>query len=423
MKKLFITLIFIMFLTLNIQSNEVKNNFSSSIVNVPHSTASGINVLFRNRSLYEFKYNMQGIVDFTAYILKIEYKSMAEEFDQIGCELQFTDYPFIPFDDYYTREDMSFIRIKVPNENVGKAIVLTRKLVEKAKNFSDEDFEKAKSSTAQANMMRRSSLSDLAFSTLKENLFKDDYPSFDFYCRKPNFSKLELKNFIRNYFSSANTIVSVAGDINTEQINSIIRKSFISTLKNIETIPYKNAKLTFPEKKLITLEENKKQGFILEAIPLPDLSLSQLSGIMVVSSYLSEKLTFQLREREGLAYSMGAYTTSIGGNYFFVVSMATSPDKVDYAYDKINKIIKDILKEGIVEDELVKTKNKLAGNRLMRRLTNINKAFFHSINLNLNRPLEFEKQLDNAISDVNIENYKETSSYIDLTKGFTVLIK
>jgi len=423
MKKVLSIFVLIFVISSNIFCSDIKNNFASSIVNIPHSTAAGINILFRNRSLFEHKYQKQGIVDFSAYVLKTKYVEMEDKFDEIGCELQFYDFPFMPFDDYYTRDDMSFIRIKVPNKNIGKALVLSRVLIEKAKKLSEKDFKNATSSAMRSNMMRRSSLKDTAFSTLKTNLFNKDYPSYSFYCRKPNFSYLEVKDFLRNYFSSENTIVSVVGELDTKHINDLVRKTFISGKTGIKTMSYRKAKLTIPDKKLFELNKNRKQGYILTVIPLPRLNTKQLAGTMVVASYLSEKLTFQLREREGLAYSMGAYVTTIGGNKFFAVSMATSPDKVNYSYDKINKLIVETLKAGISEDELLKTQNKLAGHRMLRKLPNVNKAFFHSINLNLGQILEFETELDKEIANTTIELYNENSKLIDISKEITVLVK
>jgi predicted Zn-dependent peptidase len=423
MKKLILLLMLIVLIPLKGFSNELKNNFSSSIVNIPYSTAAGINILFRNRSLFEKEYKKQGIVDYSSYVLKTVYDEMQDEFDSIGCELQFYDLPFIPFDDYYTRDDMSFIRIKVQNENIGKALVLTRKLIEKAKKVTDAQLQKATSSAMRSNMMRRSSLKDTAYGILKKELFKDDYPSYEFYCKRPTYSPVEVRDFLKNYLSSANTIVSVVGELNTNHINNIVRNTFLSKVKGIKTVPYRKAKLTVPDKKIFTFEKKRKQGYILSLIPLPQLNTKQLANTMLVTSYLSEKLTFQLREREGLAYSMGAYITTIGGNKFFAVSMATSPNKVDYSFEKINKIIKETLKKDIDEEELLKTKNKLIGHRLMRRLPNVNKAFYHSINLNLGQPLEFQQIIDKEISNTTVQSYKDATKFIDTTKEITVLIK
>ncbi len=423
MKKLILTLTVILLLPLNGFSNEVKNSFASSIVNIPYSTAAGINILFRNRSLYEKEYNKQGMVDYSSYVLKTIYDEMRDEFDAIGCELQFYDLPFIPFDDYYTRDDMSFIRIKVQNENIGKALVLSRKLIEKAKKVTDKELQKANSSVMRSNMMRRSSLRGSAYNILKKELFKDDYPSYEFYCKRPTYTPDEVREFLKTYLSSENTIVSVVGELNTNHINNLVRNTFISTVKDIKTIPYRKAKLSIPSKKVFTISKKRKQGYILSLIPLPELKPTQLANAMVVTSYLSEKLTFQLREREGLAYSMGAYITTIGGNKFFAVSMATSPDKVDYSFEKINKIIKETLKQEISEEELLKTKNKLVGHRLMRRLPNVNKAFFHSINLNLGQPLEFEQIIDKEIANTTVKSYNNATKLIDTTKEITVLIK
>lgn len=420
MKKFVLAFSFLIFIFSSAFSN--NSNLSSSVVRVPYSTASGINILFKNRLIYEMEYKMQGVVDFSAYVLNNEYKKMKNEFDEIGCELQFTDYAFIPFDDYYTRDDMSFIRIKSPNENVEKALVLVKKLIEKAKKISKDDFEKAKMSTKRSNMMRRSSTKTSALNALKKELFKGDYPNLGYYSFNPNYDYLEFKNFVRNYFSNSNIIVSVVGDFDMANVNNVLKKTFFPYEKNVKKLDYRKAILQKTNKKEVVLE-NKKQGFILYTIPLNNLTVNEIGNLMVVTSYISEKLTFQLREKEGLAYSMGAYLTNIGGNLFFVVSMATSPDKVDYSKGEIVKIIKKTIENGINEEELLKTKNKLAGQRLMKRLTNINKAFFMSINLNLGRPLEYEKKVDKAITDTTLENFKKATKFIDFNKSFTVLVK
>ncbi len=372
---------------------------------LPGSVATGFHITLKGRKIWEEKLKMPGFADLTGYILEQSYRKMRGQFDRLGCELQFYDYPFLPFDDYYTRDEMSFIRGKVPNENATAALGLVAKLLQNVSSLTQNQLERAVRSCVMNNRMRVS-LGGIAKEDLRKCLFPGEYPSFPTYFHGETPELSQVKRFMKFYLSPSNMIVSVVGDVDGKTVEKLIGRDFSGWGASVHGVDAYQAKLEIPVKKTVEFETRRKsQGYVLLARPLKkNLTLSDIAALLLLSRRISDEISFQLREREGLAYSIGAGIRNIGDNYFLVLAMGTAPKYVKSAADRMNGILTRILSEkAIPEAELERFRNSLLISRIMKRLPNVNKAFFIGLNTLWSRPENFQERVDNAIKKVDID--------------------
>ncbi len=393
-----------------------KNTHSTvSVQNLSGSVAAGFHIALKGRKICEKKLNAPGFADLTGYILQQNYRKMQNQFDKLGCELQFYDYPFLPFDDYYTRDEMSFIRGRVPNENVAQALSLVSKLIQTAKNVDKKALVGAIRSCTRGNRMR-TALGNVAGARLREILFSGEYPALPTYFpgKTPGIDK--VKQFMELYYSPENMVITVVGKVNSAALRKKILKEFsgwggtacCQSVYSPEILPHKD--------KTVTIETRRKsRGYILLARPLKDkMQMDELAAVLLFARQLSDTVSFQLREREGLAYSVGAGIRSIAGHYFLVLSMGTSPKHVRYSAKRMDEMLNNMLTEGkTAKADLDRIRNSLLISRRMKRLTNVNKAFFIGVNLLWHRPLNFEEQLDNSIKKVDIDTLANVKALLN----------
>ncbi|GEM_PF-1885308 len=385
-------------------AGENERNATVSVQALPGSVAAGFHIAFKGRKLCEQEMNTPGFADLTGYILEQNYRKMQQEFDKLGCELQFYDYPFLPFDDYYTRDEMSFIRGKVPNGKVAEALSLVSQLIQSAETVNGKELAQAVRSCTRGNRMRRS-LNAVAGQHLRQLLFENEYPAYPTYFKGKIPDLMRVKKFMRRYYSPGNMTITVVGDVNAASLKKEIEGRFTASKAGAPCGAKFRVKMTIPEKRTASYETSRKsQGQLLLVRPLKEnLNESELAAALLFAREFSDLISFQLREREGLAYSIGAGIRSIGGRYFLAVSMGTSPKFVKSSADRISKMLETLLKEpGVSETELERIRNSLLISRRMKRLTNVNKAFFYGVNLLWHRPLNFEEQVDKSIEKVDI---------------------
>jgi zinc protease len=84
----------------------------------------------------------------------------------------------------------------------------------------------------------------------------------------------------------------------------------------------------------------------------------------------------ELREKEGLAYSLGASLGGVGERAVFTLSMGTAPDKLQRAREGVRIQIEAARKASVSEKELAREINGLVGRLQMRMLSSINRAYY-----------------------------------------------
>ncbi len=133
---------------------------------------------------------------------------------------------------------------------------------------------------------------------------------------------------------------------------------------------------TMVKGKQVFTEKNGKQQSYIYYGSLFEISKEDQVPLIIMNRLLSERLGFNLREKKGLAYSIGSSVNFQGDYGWLVVSMGTRPERLNEAKEGIIEEISKLKKEKLTEKEVQKTINALVGRILMRRLPRVNQAYF-----------------------------------------------
>ena len=111
----------------------LENGLRLLSIEEPGSAVTGFNLLVRSRSAREPE-GREGLADVLHRILKAgtmisDRARLEARLQRIGAELKTADSDFIPYDDYYTSPDHSYIRLEVPSENWLAALDLLAELI------------------------------------------------------------------------------------------------------------------------------------------------------------------------------------------------------------------------------------------------------------------------------------------------------
>lgn len=180
-------------------------------------------------------------------------------------------------------------------------------------------------------------------------------------------TRTDILDYIKKQYTPNRVVIAIAGNIEHEIIQEKVANYF-NEMDN-----YSNKRdLKVPEK-IEPSVRNKKRDTGQVQICMGTGGISQsdkrLYSVHILNSILggglSSRLVQSIREQRGLAYSVYTYHTAFLDTGLFTFYAGTSPAKYDEVIDVLMQEIGKIVKDGITERELIKTKEQIKGSMLL----------------------------------------------------------
>lgn len=392
------------------------------------SKVFALNVLGKNRSFLEPE-GKTGIVDFiNRMLVKGTLKRTAEEIIQelssIGADLTLMDNPYIPYDDVYTSRLYSFIRFQTLDEYAEQGTELLSDLV-KNPQFSAEEVEKTKQEILSIIKREDQSTYQACRNLFHSELFKN-HPYGKTILGDENtissISREELIDFHKKFYSPKNVILTAVTSLPPEKVLALIKRDFGDMPEagfGPLSIP-KPQEITAPAQ--VSKEMKKEQVYIYLGNLLPGINDPDAPALEVANSILSTRLGQNLREKKGLAYSVGSSVEFDRDFGWFRASIGTRPKNYNEALEGILKEINKLKENPVTEKELETAKNSLWGNLLFYRLSRINQAYYMGVNEFLGVGYDYDQKYIEKIRAVTKEKVKEVAQkYLD-TKNYVLAV-
>ncbi len=181
------------------------------------------------------------------------------------------------------------------------------------------------------------------------------------------FNKKMIEQYMNEYYTPLNTVISVAGNFDEGELISNVQKyfgnwKFDGNFKlNYSTVEYLIDKdIRFKETEQVHL----CMGF--DAIPHGDDRIYPLLALNnIFGGGMSSRLFQNIREKKGLVYSIYSYPSTYMGAGLFMIYAGMNPEYLQKVVDLTKKEINILLKNGITQDELNKSKDQLKGSYLL----------------------------------------------------------
>lgn len=303
-----------------------------------------------------------------------------------------------------------YIRFKIQclNEDINTALNIFEDMIE---NSTFEDYQK------EIKKIKGEFSADLDSAKIQA---QDDYYRTIFNNHPYGIGRKEIidsldeinKEDILNYWAEIKNNfpknIAAAGDISTEDIIKLLET-------HLSNLSYKQEKGTrqevtiLKENKISVIEkEDANQAQIFQGWQVPSIYSAEYPSIILLntilgSSGLSSRLFLELREKQGLAYTVRSVYEpfSLCGNFF--VYIGTEPKNIKTSIDGFAKEIKKIMTEIISDEELENAKNNAIGKRQFYQETNLLEASLKGYYEFLGLGYDFEEKLIQNIKSVTKE--------------------
>jgi len=216
---------------------------------------------------------------------------------------------------------------------------------------------------------------------------------------KETVSKLKREqfvNYINNHYSSRNTVIAVAGNINGD-----IKSKIIQHFKSINTKQPKDREgVTERQKKpkvLIHYKKTDQTHFYLGFRSRYNLFHKDIYVLNILSTILgngmSSRLWISVREKEGLAYYVFTECNNDLDTGYLAAGAGVDNKRVDKAISIILKEYKRIINEKVDEKELRKAKDYIKGKTILRmESSDVQAGFYANQELLENKILTLEEK-------------------------------
>ncbi len=178
----------------------------------------------------------------------------------------------------------------------------------------------------------------------------------------------DLQDYLNEYYRPNSLIISVAGNIDTNQVRALTERLFgdweAGHHKNwVESLPPRDAVPVAVIQK-DTEQANICLGTLGIAYTSPNYYEFMLTNA-ILGEGMSSRLFQTIREEQGLAYDIGSYFNSYAETGNFVVSAGVDPAQIEPALRAITGELTRISQQPVPEDELNRIKAYIRGSIIL----------------------------------------------------------
>lgn len=185
----------------------------------------------------------------------------------------------------------------------------------------------------------------------------------------------QVKKFYNNFYGASNATLSVVGDFDTSEIQTLISQLF-GNWKNKSPYTRMPARLFNVQPINESIETpDKANAFFVASYQFemrddhPDYPAIVLGNFMLGGGFLNSRLATRIRQKEGLSYGVGSqmYAGSLDniGNFFAFAIYA--PENVDKLEKAFREEIEKVVNEGFTADEVKAAQSGWSQQRVVSR--------------------------------------------------------
>ncbi len=336
--------------------------------------------LFQRRSAFEEPQRM-GWVEMLHRLLEygispnLDRAELSRKLDSLHLQWKLVDDPTIPFDDYYSQPNFSFIRLTGPTASQKSGMTLLGELLQEHE-INTADLEAVRSEMLNLIQTHERSPRIQADLELRRALLGNHPFAAAVSGNASTISRAtlaDLQRFRSVYFRPNHLILSI---VTSETINATLAmvQEIFNSWEAGESLPEVPASLA-PSDSLVRITVGARQAQIRLGVLLPSLSDNQNRLMELWTGLLSDNLQQDLRESRGLAYSVGADLVRQSGWGWLVLRMGTQSKNIPLASAAMKEWVGRLCEKPLEKSQLEKVYAAQRGAKLMRQMARDQQAF------------------------------------------------
>jgi len=410
-------------------SKVFPNGLSAIVEQNQDSKVFAAHFLFKNRSADELALGGKpGMVDFIHHLFDYGPEGFGkEEFQQelkrLGAQPKFYDMAFIPYDDYYTTPEFSYVRMEALDENY-RAVLDLLSCTLADPTFRPEAIEAIRGPLMGGARRSQGSVPEKGRTLLKKLLYGNSAlaaavsPSAQ---DLATFTADDLRKFHRLYFAPGNLVLTVMTSNDADSVMAQVEKTIGSWPAGETLAAVPDIRPNLPASRQ---EEagGKDQSFIGIGYTFDVKDPADRAPLAILNAIISDRMQFQLREKEGLAYTLGSSVNFQSNWGVWMATMGTGPQNLVRAEAGIKEQIAKASKEKFAPRDVEKARNAYLGRQMLRSLSRINQTYLMGLAEFRGEGAQSYRKWVQDVGTVNAEEVTRVAREYLRTDGLTVAV-
>ena len=264
----------------------------------------------------------------------------------------------------YSGNNSFGLSLNLMSEDIKKGIdILSDVLLRPA--FPKDKLRALKNDVLAQISLRNDDIFSLTEKELRKYLFEESPYSLTQYGTSESIDKITRKdiiNFYRNYCTGPNMVVSICGDVDTEEIFALI-DSRLRGIKNKSGTSINRPKMPPLKERIDVINTlDKKQAVVMAGFRSPEITNPERYPLQVLSSVFSGtagRLYDKIRQQKGQAYTLGVFGMAGIDAGSFIFYAASFAENIDSVTEDIFSQIELVNQGDITEEEIDSAKKNL----------------------------------------------------------------
>ncbi len=391
--------------TTEIKRATLSNGAEILILSSPESPVLAFHLFLKGRSAAE-PIGMDGAVELMQRLMASRTSAsdpatLERKIRAIGAELKMADNPYIPYDDYYSTHEFSYIRLQSLDRYAEEAFSLLAELLGPPA-WTDREFEEEQRAMLSLAERRATGARATAGHIVRRALYGGTLRERSVFGEPAHVRAMvadSLRALAARYLVGHRLLLVVATGLPAEQIIALAetRLGFLpsgsgapesppscdlvakiaAALPETDPVSEDLPTLSLPDSSLLRRSEiGARQGRIVWVQPLGRIEQARWPALQVWNANLSNEIQFQLREKEGLAYSIGSSVERLDDGTVVLTAVAGANAR---SLPRILEGFREQLQIASAappDSATIRRQGiQLYGRSLMRRATRMNRAY------------------------------------------------
>lgn len=327
---------------------------------IPNVRSVAIGIWVKTGSRHETA-ELNGISHFLEHMFfkgteNLTAKEIAESFDRIGGQVN-----------AFTSKEYTCYYAKVLDNHATYALEILADMFFNS-TFDEEELAKEKNVVYEEIKMYEDTPDDIVHDLLTKAIFKNHplgYPILGSEETLATFTKDMLKDYMYNSYTPDKVVISIAGNVEESFMKEVEKRFGTYKGGNREEL---DAKPIFHKNEVIRRKDTEQAHLCIgfNGYSVRDKRIYPLIiANNILGGSMSSRLFQEVREKQGLAYSVYSYHSSYEDTGTVTIYGGTAVNQLDVLAETIFNILHDLKNNGITVKELENSKEQIKGNLVL----------------------------------------------------------
>ncbi len=385
-----------------VDRSELPNGAELLVLSSPESPVLALHLFVKGRSQTEPQ-GQDGAAELLHRLMgsrtsRSDPAELTRRLRAIGAELKTADDPNIPYDDFYSTSGHSYVRLQTLDEHADEAFSILGEILGPPA-WTDADFEEQRGAMLAQAKQAAAGTRARARELLRSTLYGDRPEGRSVFGTPQSLEAItpgSLRDFAAEYFTGRRLLLVAATSLPPAMVHELAARS-IGALPSgsppqpkspFAPLPHLRAALrsgVVPASSgipsgdsLLVLADSVggRQATVLEVRAIGNADAASLPALEVWNAIVSSRIQFQLREREGLAYSIGSSVERASdGTVLWYASAGTAAGNIPRIIEGFEQALREGLAQPPDSSTIARQGIQIYGRSLMRRATRMNRAY------------------------------------------------